>query len=351
MNEALFTHRDDRFRFELLNSDDALIADLDGVEGGQLDFSIFDTIRSGGNLDITENQVIDWLSSRVKVYYVLATDAGDLEWPLGVFIPAAPVSNINGATKSKSVELYDKLLVLQQDAFDTTYVVAAGTVVTDAIRAIIESTGETNISITASTETLTSTMFWSAGEKKLKAVNDLLSAINYFSIWCDGNGQYRAEPYKAPAYRTVVHTFRDDDQGLYLPKFKLDDDAFDVPNKFIGIVSNPDEELVSIATNTNPDSPFSYANRGNRWIVEVETGMNATSQTILDGLTERRLAEASQVAGTVEISHAWLPIDLNNVVGFVSEQSDVSGTYTLVKKSIALVSGSLVAATIREVLV
>lgn len=349
MNEALFTHRDERFRFELLDSNDAFIEELDGVEGGQLDFSIYNTIRSGGSLNVVENQTVDWMASRVKVYYVLATEAGDVEWPLGVFIPAAPVATINGSKKSKTVELYDKMLILQQDAFDETYVVAAGANVTDAVRSIIESTGEDNISITDSDETLSTTMFWPAGETKLRAVNDLLAAINYFSIWCDGNGQYRAEPYQAPASRPLAHTFADDENGLYVPSFTVDADTFDVPNKVILVVSNPEEELVSVATNTDPDSPFSYANRG-RWIVKVDKA-DATSQDVLDGIAERRLVEASQVASTVDITHAWLPIYLNNVVGFTSSESGTSGTFAVVKQNITLKDGVLPKTTLREVMV
>jgi len=350
VNEALFTHRNERYRFELLDSEDSYIQDLDGVTGGQLDYSIYNTIRSGGNLSIVGDDSIDWMSSRVKIFYVLSTESGDLEWPLGVFIPAAPVTSVDGTQKNRNIELYDKLLVLQQDALDVTYLVPAGTVVTDAIRAIIESTGETNIAITDSTETLTESKIWSAGTSKLKAVNELLSAINYFSIWCDGNGQYQAEPYRSPAYRSVVYTFQDDEHGLHLPAFIEDADTFVVPNKVIGVVSSPDTELISVATNTDPDSPFSYANRGNRWIVKVVTGLDATSQDVLDEITYRLLSEATQVANTIELTHAWLPIYLNNVMRVNNTQSGTAGRFTLVKTSCVLTSGSLVKTTLREVL-
>src|SRR5690606_14890171 len=111
------------------------------------------------------------------------------------FLIEAPADEYNDdrGTITTSIKIMDKLAVLLQDEVDASYSLPAGTTITDAVRALIISTGEVKMAITDSDLTLPAGQVWEVGTPKLRIVNDLLSMINYNPLWCDGYGIYRAE--------------------------------------------------------------------------------------------------------------------------------------------------------------
>lgn len=247
------------------------------------------------------------------------------------------------------MELYDKLLVVDQDAVETSYALDVGANVINSIADLILSTGEARVSITASAETLRTAMVWEAGTSKLRIINDLLSAINYFSLWVDGYGNFRAEPYVEPSRRGLSWSFFDNAESIYSPDFSHDFDTFKIPNKVI-LVSQSDgetEALTATAYDQRPDSPFSFEAR-DRWIAVTETNVEATSQAVLDALAQRRLKELQMVGSTYEISHALIPLDLNALVAF--RRLDLIDALGVVQKfTLRTDVGALVTSTIREV--
>lgn len=349
--DPLLTHRDESWRVNLLTQSEAAAGTLDGVTGGRLDFSVHDTIRSGGSLEVTGPGVAtDWLNVRIQPWYVLTTPDGEVSWPLGVFLPAAPKTRHTDTGRLVAVELYDKLLILDQDKIETTYTVDAAAVVTDTVRDLITSTGETKVALADSAETLTAPMVWEAGTSKLRIVNDLLAAVNYFAVWVDGWGRFRADPYVRPSARGVRWSFVDGASGIYSPDFAEDRDGFAVPNKVL-LVSRTDgasEALTSVSTNTDPGSAWSQPSRG-RWVVHVETDVEATSQAVLDGIAARRLAELSQVSAVLEIQHAPIPLDLNDAVGFRRSTVGLEVLAVVQRMSVDMATGALVSTTLKGV--
>lgn len=348
--DPLLTHRDESWRVDLLTHAEAGAGTIDGVTGGRLDFSVHDTIRSGGSIEVTGPALgTDWLNVRVQPWYVLSTPDGEVSWPLGVFLPAAPKSRHTDTGRIVDVELYDKLLILDQDKIETTYTVDAGAVVTDEVSDLISSTGETKVSLTGSAETLAAPMVWEAGTSKRRIINDLLASINYFAVWVDGWGRFRADPYVRPSGRGVRWTFADGAASISSPDFTQDEDGFAVPNKVV-LVSRSDgasEALTAVATNTDSGSRWSYPSR-RRWIVHAETGVEATSQEVLDGIAARRLAELSQVSAVYEIRHALIPLDLNDVVRFTRSTAGLDERVAVVQKmSVSMSTGALVSTTLR----
>lgn len=353
---ALLTgHADESWRVDLLTLDDAPIGPLEGVEGGRLEYSVHDTIRSGGSLRIEGAAGLDWNSVRVQPWYTLTDAATGAEhsWPLGVFLPATPKAQHTDTGTTVEVELYDKLLVLDQDKVTGTYTVDKGAVVTTAVRSLILSAGEEKIALTASAERLSVPMVWEAGTPKLRIVNDLLDAINYFALWVDGWGVFRADPYLAPRSRAVRWEHIDNDESIYDPSFTHEADGFNVPNMVVAVASTngDDEALVATARNEDPTSPWSYPARG-RWIVHHEDNVDATSAAVLGQIAARRLVELSQVTSSFQISHYWVPQDLNDAVMLRNEQADVSTRCVVQKMTVpwsATEPGQLVTTTLRAV--
>jgi hypothetical protein len=352
----LRTHRSqERWDWELLDNQDNFMGSFSGVTAGSLKANIAAPIRSGGSLTWKGKEEPDWISMRVRpVYHARRIDGTIIEWPYGVYIPSTPVPTWNGLYLSADVELYDKTLVLKEDAVDATFVLPAGTVVTTAIRDIILGTGETKQSIVDSTATLVNAMTWPTGTPKLTIVNELLDTINYFSLFCDDAGWYRAEPYVPTEGRGVMWDFHDGEGSLVRPNWKHTKDYFGKPNKVILTSQGSGDvpAMTATATNTDVTDPLGYGGkRGSRWVTVTEEGVEATSQAVLNDLAQRRLKSLADVSSTFEIEVGLVPLALNGLVTFKNAAQKVDVRAVLQEMEIPIQRGkaTLVKAMIREV--
>lgn len=347
--DPLTSNRVESWRVELLTLNDSSLGRLDGVSGGSLAFNVNAVIRGGGSLEY-QGDPVDWINHRVQPWYKIEAAGQVVEWPLGVFIPATPGASYGDGATSISIALYDKLHILDEDKLEYTYAAPKGANVTDRVRSIIKGAGETKIAITDSESTLSNGMVWDVGTSKLRIINDLLGSINYFSLWVDGHGTFRADPYISPRDRPIAFGFVDDEHGIYDPNFVHEQDLFNIPNKVVCIGQSDGNvpAKIGIATNEDPASPYSYQSRG-RWITRTEEGVEATSQGVLNALARRYLAEGRLAGSTFEFEHAPIQIDLNDSVGFRrdAENIDIRGTVETLTYSMAV--GALCQTKIREV--
>ena len=311
--DPLTTHRVESWWVDVLTSDDAKVAELDGTKGGSITQNVYDTISGSGYLTVDEmGQKIDWLTMRLQPWWKVE---GTEPWPLGVFLPSVPQETHQEAVSGYQIDLLDKLVILDQDELDGAYSIAAGGNVTDEIKTLITNAGETRMAITDSVETLTDGMVFPVGTTVLQAINLLLAKINYFSLRADGYGYYVAEPYIRPQDRGSSWNFFDGPKAVHLADVSRKQDLVGVPNKvtLISVPTFDTEAMVASATNEDPASPFSYPSRG-RWISHTQELVDATSLGVLQGLAERRLTDLSDVSASLRLSHAALPRSLNEAV-------------------------------------
>lgn len=307
---------------DVLTKSGQLKGPLRSFKGGTLEQNNDRAVRGGGSVDMTWEQDdepdINWGSDRFAIKYTV----NGVTWPMGVFLISTPAHDYNDDdnTVTTTVTIMDKLSVLVQDVIDGSYSVAADELVTDVIKTIILGTGETAIAVTDSAKTVRSPgLAWEAGTSKLNIVNDLLSHIGYEDLWCDGSGYYRAGPYIDPAERPVVYNFAHGAESLHVAQWNRENDWFEIPNKIV-LVSQADEEtpaLISILTNTNPDSPYSYPSRG-RWIVHTETDVSVSDQASLNQLAKMRMGQLSSKVSNLTVQHAMLNLNLNDRIKFTA---------------------------------
>lgn len=307
---------------------------------------------------------IDWLNVRLRPSLRIARMGGrddplGTEVPLGVFLCAAPPEHWEATGLRREIELVDKLSILDQDIASgstsqiTAYTAAAGANIIDLVTALITETGEACPAIVPSTATVAAARVWDIGTTRLKIINDLLDAAAYFSLWCDGRGQYRAEPYVLPSQRTPVYEsiapFSNGPLSLMDPAWVHDRDIYSIPNRYF-LVSQGDgttAALTATATNVNPDSPFSYPSRG-RWITAVEVGVEAVDQAALDALAAGKLSRVSSVTNQIEVSHVFLPdLHMNSVVRFVNPDAELDTYCYVIHTTVPLNSGGLCSTAMR----
>jgi hypothetical protein len=306
------------FRYELLDSSNVWVADLDGVVSCAISQNWFADVKRKATFEVHEGgQEIDWLTQRIKPYARLHlppyADDDWVEWPLGVFLLSSPTRAADSTSRVvRKVQGYDQLQVHLDDKVDARYTVDAGANYVDAVVTLL---GDVGMVVAASSSTLPAAMEWEPGTPKLKIINWLLGAINYQSLSFDEDGRAVLQPYAAPSARTEEYVYADDvDTSLLLPEVEQELDLFSVPNKWILVVSNPDQDAItSTYTNSNPASPTSTVRRA-RTIVNYRTEQDAADQAALDAKAERLAFEASQVYESITFQTGLNPLHSGNDV-------------------------------------
>lgn len=301
----------------VLTGPDASAGDLDAVAGFKVDQSIHRVIPGTGTLTLDDvGQDLNWLSVQVQPWWQVAAAGQVVSWPLGVYLCSAPRETWGPTGRSWQVRLMDRMAILDADHTTATLALPAGTVVTDAVRDQLTAAGVGHLGqVTDSDQTLTSAMVWEPGTPRRRVINDLLAAINFFALRADGDGRLIAAPYQGPGQRPTRYDFTPGPDAIHAPAFTRDQDLAAIPNRvvLVGTGSGDTEALVGVAQNTDEGSPFSIPARG-RTITHTQTGIEATSQAVIDALAARRLTDLSQVAATQDLTHAAVPLDLNDVI-------------------------------------
>lgn len=304
--------------FDLLDAQDRPLGALDGVTGGSADIVAQSTLGGSGKLTLDDlGQGIDWMQNRVRVSF----HDGGVTWPVGTYLLSSPVEKHNAFKLGFEVGLLTKMNIPAEDTTPERFSMAVGDPVIPAVAALLQSTGETRIAVTPSDKVRTAEYTAPAGTSKLKIINELLGSVGYWSLWCDGSGQYRIEPYTDPASRPIAFEFRHGAESLHFPDWDREQNLSDVPNR-VTLVTRGDQDtegLISVAKNDDPTSPFSYQARGNRWIGPEAETVEAESQAVLDQLAARKLADLMAPVARLKVTHAMLDLDPNALVGFTPE--------------------------------
>lgn len=305
----------DSWVFHLVSNTGQDMGVLSGVIPGSasLDANVDADIRWSGSVELLDPDRYDWNVTRIKPCRIV----DGVQTPYGVYIVWVNDRSYSPTGVTGKLDLFDRTLAPSEDAVVSSYTVKAGVSVTSAVRELLSSTGETGISITATSDVLRTDMTWEAGTSKLKIINELADAAGYFALWCDRNGQYRFEPYTPPTARPVLYTFTPGESAIHLPEFSRSQDTT-VHNQIV-LVSQETSDvpaLTAIVRNEDPTSPWSFQAQG-RWITRVQTGVEATSQAVLDQHAQRLLALEGGNGAVFERTMLPQPFELNSVVGGV----------------------------------
>lgn len=360
-------HRVLSFRYELLDRWENLVGLVRTAPyGGSLSWSAQASIKGGGTLPVVDpGEGIDWVHARVRPVAVLssATTSQRVEVPLGVYLAAAPSEDWSDEGRRWEVDLLDKAVILDQDVPTdaagnaTAYTAPAGSNVVALVAGMILGVGESVAAIEPGPEVLTSALVFEPGTTKLRIINELLDAANYFSLWTDGLGQFRVTKYRSPQDRPVAYEllapFTRGPRSLMAPDWSRERDVYTVPNRYVAVSQGDGdaEGLVATAVNDDPASPFSRASRG-RWVTQVEEGVEATSLASLQAYADRKLLAASGVSSKVEVAHAYLPeLGINDTVRFRYEQDGeaIDMLCTVQNLEVPLDPTALCRTTLREV--
>ena len=327
---TLTGHRSVRRVYELVDHDGGIIDTFDGVKGATLEQVANSTLKRGGRASITDTgQDINWLTARIRASYDIE---GYGSWGLGVFLPTVPTAQWSGGVRRWDAQLLDVATVLSEATLENGYSLPAGQVVTDAIRALIVSAGETSVAVTDSTKTLTTPRVWGTDAKILEVINQLSDSIGHFALASDGDGLLTSAPYIRPADRSISWEFMDGANCIYRGDFTHEQDLYKVPNHQQARTRGTGDTagLVVNVYNDDPNSPFSRLNRGRTISGEViET--DATDTDALTTLARRVLLERTMPTSTIAIDAMPVPLDVNAAVTFRSTTAGIDARHVVTR--------------------
>ncbi len=351
--DAFLHSRDEVIQIHLLTLDDVDLGTLGRVTSGKIDYNVNRTVRGGGTAVLTLSRDISWETARLKILRGIRDPGGgeDLLYGCGVFRPLVGDEDWTAQGATVSVTLLDKTSFLDELQLDHTYSLPVGYQATQAVRELLLEAGEPRFSVVGSDRALSAPMSWAAGTSYLRVINDLLDSLGYFSLWADGDGVLRAEPYVPPENRPVAFHFRNDHRSIVSPEFKVTQAPYKVPNKVIAVskVEGEEEQLLSVATNENELSPYSYQARGNKWRTFTLENVEVATQEALDDVAVKKLVSLTAAARGVEFSHGWLPLLLNQVVGWTNTRAGIDLFGTVSSWEMSLHEGDLMKTTVTEV--
>ena len=251
---------------------------------------------------------VDWLSDQIRPELIIDGEV----YPLGIYLPASVTENYDRSGTgiiSLSVEAYDQCWKVQT-YIPTQIYFAFGIKYTEAIISMLTASGIALISSAISNATLTEAREdWDLGTDTLTVVNQLLSEINFESLWFDHNGLAVLQPVSTPRAENIKHTIdASDPDVMVLPGLQSRQDIFTAANVFTVICDNPDKSgpMTATSINSNPQSRLSVQRRGRR-IMSVSYVDNIANQTELQAYADL-LRNQSMITGeTITVKTGLLP--------------------------------------------
>lgn len=210
--------------------------------------SVAEIKRSMSGSFIVPEQV-DLLTDMIKIFMV----ADGEEAPLGEFVVRS-ATNHYGETKYTQVEAYDASVKVKNTYISERVYIPAGTSYNDAIGAQLIACGIERVIIdNPGKNIVTNREDWDIGTSRIKIINDLLSEINYRSLWFDNNGYARVSKYITPSVDAATKVYKADSVSIISDECSKSLDVFNAYNAFTVAVSNADYGIVLMAYAYNED--------------------------------------------------------------------------------------------------
>lgn len=324
----------------------AKVTELKAVEAPTVNADSSAQIKMSMSGTFLYNPLVDYLNDDLKAWQII----DGIAYPVGVF-PVGTYQDIyteNGAHHVR-LEAYDRCFRLQQTRTESILHMDSGTNYIDAVGQLLVG-ADIGLYLSTPTDlTLTTAREWDIGTDYLTIANELLSEINYQSIWFNADGYAVLQPAVQPDASRINHYYDSSTKlSVLRPDCTSETDIFDKPNVFIVVCGNPDlpAPLTATAENNNPLSALSIFKRGRR-IASVYNVDNIASQTELDKYAQRLCQESILSSEVVTFQTANMP---NHGVYDILAIShpEIQGIFQETSWSMSLEAGALMTHTARR---
>ena len=323
---------------------------LDGVlDGG--------SIERNQDTSVTEQASLNYVGAIDGLERVLLRVYADLDYEdgstesiaLGTFVPDASRVDVTGdGANNAPLTLYGRLRELQDDMFDAPVSIPAGSNPVDIAAGWCRAAGLTVAAYPACSYRLGSVMTFGGGQdgdSKLAVVNKLLDLAGWQSARTNPYGEVVLQPYVRPQDKSPVWEFVEGEGARFVRQMTDEIDWFNVANKMIVSYANNDTEVVGVAVDDDPQSPFSVQARG-RVIARREQYSDVPDNLTGASLQEYANAKALDLLTTeqsvirrITLTHIYAPVTIGDVITVSYPSGSVHGRYAVRTQKISLVGG------------
>lgn len=337
LDPRLFGERSELYGVDLLDGTENFITTLPvdagdgtgvsaGVTSGSISFNLDSTIMASCQLSIVNpGDLIDWMSHRFRPW-IQVNGTDELRWNLGIYVPASPnLKHLSTGGIQADATCGDKTTLLDRTSLPNTLAIAAGATVTAWVDQLIFTAAGDNITgVVPSDKTLAAAMTWPPGTHYLQIVNDLLGSIAYNNVWCDLDGLFRSEEWVDPADQAPDVVFAEGVSAIHSGDFDETQDTVAVPNRVTCVTQGDDTNpgLISVVTNEDPNSPYSFQSRDGYWIDAFYSGVEASDQATLDKIAAKNMKLNTTPPWYADVTHATVPLVGRQVLQFTSDGID-----------------------------
>lgn len=299
-------------------------------DGGTIEYNSLTRLKANCNVTISLS-IEDTLNLYgLRIYHIL----NNVEECLGTFLVSTPTSQYDDAEQSIECTGYSTLWRISNNTPSTRYYVPKGANCINEVKRILTQLGYAFF-IEDSIKTTNTNREWEIGVYYLDIINDLLSTAGYTSLYVDVMGNYIATPYILPEDREIdVMLSENDIDNLIEPEQINTLDKFNVYNKFIYYVDNPEIDLYAVYERVDGETGTSNAPVNTR----VENVSDVADYDTLYLKCKQSSSDSVSIYNKVQINTAIQMIPTYMATIFLS-QYQAKGKYTCTSFSISLEVG------------
>lgn len=261
------------------------------ITNGQIDCSE-ENLMQTADLDLTDAIGEEW----VRLYLTAMQGADSQTVPLFTGLASTPSEDRNGRRCTYKAECYSVLKPAADILTPRGYYIPSSVPAPQAAKKLLKTPAPVVIQDVAVYPTLRSAIIAEDGETNLSLAWKVLKAIGWtMRISGDGTITICEEPSGIDETLGV-------DKDIIELHVTDTQDLFNVPN----VLRCISDDLVAIARDDNPDSPFSTESRG-REIWAEETGITLSDSESLPAYAQRRLKELQGPAREIDYTRRFIP--------------------------------------------
>lgn len=314
------------------------------------------TVRCVGPLDVG--------TDLVRCHMTATWDDGTSEdVALGTYDVSVPSRDVHGSYEECEATLDGRLIELQQDAFETPYVVPEGD---NALYYTARLALNRGLSFAPVEQTISALMTTRNYVFGLGAEGDdsgtVLSAYNDVSMGTLGFRAATTDPYGRIEMRypidydgAPVWTFAEGENATFLSDATDERDTTGVCNVVVCVYEYDDATIIGTAEDTDPASPWSIGAYGRRKVAvydynEAPQGTtDAQRQAAADARAQQMLDENRSIVRRVTIRHTYCPARVGDIVEVIYPSAGIFGKFAVRTQSVEVGSaGCLTTSELRR---
>ena len=260
-------------------------------------------------------------------------DEGSTLVPLFTGLVSVPSRNFTGLKETSSLQCYSVLKPAEDYLLPLGWNIMAGYNGPKAVYDLLTSVTPAPVRIEGDPVHISMPIVAESGESALSMTDYILSVIGW-RLRINGRG----EIVICPEADEITSVYSAANNDVIEMNVSISNNWYDCPNVFRAI----NGDMIAIAKDEDPDSPFSISSRG-REIWMEENGCTLRTDETLGQYSRRRLQEEQIIIYSLSYNRRVDPdVRVSDLIGIVHPDQTINGTFRVTSQSITIGYGASV---------